>query len=193
MKQKLQSKDLITVGIFTAIYFVLQFVSNMLAVLPHPFVFYPLYLPIFVGIPLMLFIAKIQKPGMFSIMSILLGIILFLFGRSWIPLVLCIVFGIVADLILWSGKYKSMKKSIIAAGVFNLWSIGMVLPVWFLGDSYNAALEASMPEGFVSTILALKQPWVMVLLLVGAFVMGVVGALIGKAVVKKHFVKAGIV
>lgn len=193
MNHKLQSKDLITVGIFTAIYFVLQFISNMLAVLPHLFVFYPFYLPLFVGIPLMLFIAKIKKPGMFSIMGILMGIILFLFGRTWIPLVTCIIFGIITDLILWSGKYKSMKKSIIAAGVFNIWSIGMVLPVWVLGDSYNAGLEENMPEGFVSTILAMREPQYVILIIVGAFLMGVVGAFIGKAVMKKHFAKAGIV
>jgi energy-coupling factor transport system substrate-specific component len=141
----------------------------------------------------MLFIAKIKKPGMFSIMAVLMGIILFLFGRTWIPLMTCIIFGVIADLILRSGKYKSMKKSIVAAGVFNIWSIGMVFPVWFLGDAYNANLQENMPEGFVGTILSMKEPLIIALVIIGAFLMGAAGAFIGKAVMKKHFVKAGIV
>lgn len=193
MSQKMQSKDFITIGIFTAIYFILLFLSNMLAMLPHPFVFYPFYLPIVEGIPLMLFIAKTQKPGMFSILAILTGVLLFLCGRTWIPLITCIVCGIIADIVLASGKYKSVKKAVIAAGVWNIWSIGMVFPVWFLGDAYNSNLQANMPEGFVSTILSYKQPWMIAVLVIGAFVMGIVGALLGKAVMKKHFVKAGIV
>lgn len=37
------------------------------------------------------------------------------------------------------------------------------------------------------------QPWTAPVLIVAAFVCGMLGALLGKVLLKKHFVKAGIV
>ena len=74
---KLKAKDLINVGIYTAIYIVIFFVVGMLNAIP---VLYPLLyvlIPLISGIPFMLFLTKIEKFGMVTIMSVICGVCAF--------------------------------------------------------------------------------------------------------------------
>lgn len=64
---KLQGKDLINVGIFTAIYFVVMMAIAMLGFIP---IFLPLLIvlvPLIGGIVMMLYYSKVQKFGMVSL------------------------------------------------------------------------------------------------------------------------------
>lgn len=68
----LQAKDLINIGIFTAIYFVVFFAGMMLGYIP---IFIPLLgfvCPILCGIPFMLYLTKVKKFGMVSLTGIIL-------------------------------------------------------------------------------------------------------------------------
>ena len=58
-KNKLQAKDLINVGIFTAIYFVLFFAGMMLGYIPIFIPLLGLVCPIICGIPFMLYLTKV--------------------------------------------------------------------------------------------------------------------------------------
>lgn len=61
--KKLKAKDLINVGIYTAIYIVIFFAVGMLNAIP---VLYPLLyilIPLISGIPFMLFLTKVDKFG----------------------------------------------------------------------------------------------------------------------------------
>ena len=73
--KKLTGKDLINVGIYTAMTLVIFFVVGLLTALPvvYPFLF--IIWPIVCGIPMMLYYTKIQKFGMLtlSISSRLIG------------------------------------------------------------------------------------------------------------------------
>ncbi|MDU7165574.1 MptD family putative ECF transporter S component, partial [Finegoldia magna] len=74
MKNRLTAKDLINVGIYTAIYLVIFFVTGMLGAVPilYPTIF--ILIPILTGIPFMLFLTKVEKFGMVSLMGIILGV-----------------------------------------------------------------------------------------------------------------------
>ncbi len=63
-KNKLQAQDLINVGIFTAIYFVLFFAGMMLGYIPIFIPLLGLVCPIICGIPFMLYLTKVKKFGM---------------------------------------------------------------------------------------------------------------------------------
>ena len=72
--KKLQGKDLINVGIFTAIYFVVFMAVAMLGFIP---IFLPLLIaiaPLIAGIVMMLYYSKIQKFGMVSLTGLICGI-----------------------------------------------------------------------------------------------------------------------
>lgn len=106
-KNKLQAKDLINVGIFTAIYFVLFFAGMMLGYIPIFIPLLGLVCPIICGIPFMLYLTKVKKFGMVTLSGIILGLLNMLIGSGVLVLIFGIVFGVAADLIMKSGKYKS--------------------------------------------------------------------------------------
>jgi energy-coupling factor transport system substrate-specific component len=103
-KKRLQGKDLITVGIFTAIYFVLMFMSGMMGYVPIFYAILPLVVPIVCGIPFMLFLTKVKCFGMVTIMGTICGGLMLLTGHTFIPLITGVVFGLLADLIFMAGK-----------------------------------------------------------------------------------------
>ena len=101
MNNKLQGKDLINIGIFTAIYFIVIFAAASIGFIP---IFIPLIsviVPLVGGIPMMLFFSKIKKFGMLTICGVLLGIIMLLTGMGW----WCIPTGLIFGLIAFSRLY----------------------------------------------------------------------------------------
>ena len=121
-EKKLKARDFITIGIFTAILWVVQMVIMYLGFL-SPFIVagYAVLIPIVTGIPMMLYYARIEKFGMLTITSIIVAILLFIFGMGFLGAPICIAAGVVADLIAKSGKYKSWKKplSVAACSIFG--------------------------------------------------------------------------
>jgi energy-coupling factor transport system substrate-specific component len=190
-KKKLQTKDLITVGVFTAIYFVLFFAMGMLGYIPILFALIPLVLPIICGVPFMLFLTKVDKFGMVTIMGSLIGILMVLTGHTYMPLIFGFVFGLLADLIFMIGKYRSKKLSIIGYGVFSMWLLGMLVPFWIMKDAFEKIMLDSMGIEYTRTVLELfdKVAWSFPFL---AFLGGIIGAFFGLKMLSKHFMKAGI-
>ena len=68
--KKLDGKDLINVGVFTAIYFVIIFTVAMLGMIPVFLVLLSVLVPIVGGIIFELFLTKVKKFGMVWIMAI---------------------------------------------------------------------------------------------------------------------------
>ena len=187
----MEAKDLITIGIFTAIYFAIFFACGMLGYIPILYVLLPLILPTLCGIPFMLYLTKVKYFGMVSIMGICLGIFMVLTGHTFVPLISGIICGLAADVILKAGKYQSIRCSIIGYSIFSLWLMGMLLPFWIMRDSYAQMFYKSMGTEYTDTVLALfdKVAWALpVMCIIG----GLMGSFLGLAVLKKHFKKAGI-
>ena len=192
---RLKAKDFITVGIFTAIILVVEFACGMLGYI-HPFIVasYVIMIPLVGAIPMMLFYTKVQKFGMITIMSILIAIIMFVTGMGFLGAPLIIAAGVIADLIAKSGKYKSFKKTVLSFGVFNLWICSNYFPILVTAESYRKDLiDGGFSAEYANNLFAAINVKTIGILVVLCFVFGCIGAVIGKAVVKKHFEKAGIV
>ena len=140
-ENRLQAKDFITIGIFTALLFVVEFACGLLGYI-HPYIVasYVVMIPLVGSIPMMLFYTKIEKFGMLSIMSVLLAIIMFVCGMGYLGAPLIIASGVIADLIAKSGKYKSFKKTVLSYGVFCLWICANYFPVVVTADQYREDL-----------------------------------------------------
>ena len=193
MEKKLQAKDLIRIGIFTAIYFIIFFATGMLGYIPILFILLPVLMPIISGIPFMLFLTKVKKFGMVTIFGTLLGILMFATGHTWVPLATGFVFGLFADLIFKAGQYKSTKNTVVGYGVFSIWAMGAMLPMWLMRESYFNYISNNMGEDYTNAVLAMTPDWMALVVVATAFVAGIIGAFLGKAVLKKHFQRAGIV
>ena len=192
-KNKLQAKDLINVGIFTAIYFVLFFAGMMLGYIPIFIPLLGLVCPIICGIPFMLYLTKVKKFGMVTLSGIIIGLLNMLIGSGVLVLIFGIVFGVAADLIMKSGKYKSWKFTLLGNGVFSLWIMGFVSRMFLTRTEFFDSLVSSYGQEYVDTLMSYTPGWMFPVLFVVTFLGGILGALLGKAVLKKHFEKAGIV
>ena len=187
--KKLKAKDFITIGIFTAILFAVEFALGMLGYI-HPFIVasYVIILPLASGIPMMLFYTKVEKFGMITIVSVLLAIIMFVGGMGYLGAPLIIISGLVADFIAKSGNYKSFKKTVLSFGVFNLWICSNYFPILVTAESYRKDLiDGGFSAEYANNLFAAINVKTIGILVVLCFVFGCIGAVIGKAVVKKHF------
>ncbi|MBP7187318.1 MAG: MptD family putative ECF transporter S component [Ruminococcus sp.] len=188
----MKGKDLINIGIFSAIYFVIVFVVAMLGFIP---VFLPLLaviVPIIGGIPFMLFLTRVKKFGMIWIMSVIMGLLMLLTGMSWPPLVVSVVSGLVADLVYKSGNYKSASKAVLTNGVFSLWLAANYLPLFFAAEKYWSSRQ-NFGQDYIDAVTKLMPTWMCPVMFAAAFICGIIGGLLGRKIMKKHFEKAGIV
>lgn len=192
MSERFEVKDLITVGIFTVIMIVLIFICGMLGYIPILMIGLPVIGALVCGIPYMLFLTRVNKFGMVTLMGLILGIIMFLSGHTWIPIIVFTLCAFVADLILKMGNYSSIKHSIVSHGVFILGVFGNMLPFFILRDYFVESIRASMGTDYVNVILPFLTNQMLIVLIIITFIVGICSAYVGKIVLKKHFEKAGI-
>ena len=111
---RLQGKDLINIGIFTAIYFIVIFAAASIGFIP---IFIPLIsviVPLVGGIPMMLFFSKIKKFGMLTICGLLLGVIMLLTGMGYWCIPTGLIFGLISDFMMKGCGYKNATKSSVS-------------------------------------------------------------------------------
>ena len=189
---KLNGKDLINIGIFSAIYFVIVGAASMVGYIPVLYPMISIIVPLLGGIPFMLFLTKVKKPGMIFIMSVLMGILMILTGMGFYPLLVSLVTGVIAEFIYKSGDYKSSKKAVLTYAVFGIWMWGNFL-LLFINPTGYWATRQDFGQEYIDALTKIMPIWMCPVLLVVTFLFGILGALIGKALMKKHFKKAGIV
>ena len=105
-----------------------------------------------------------------------------------------IIMGIVADCVAKVGKYKSKKWIMLSYILFSYGLFGPVIPMWFMKDAYVANLEArGKDSAYIAELFANINMGTFVLAVVLTLIFAVVGGGFGMKMIKKHFVKAGIV
>lgn len=191
-KKKIGVKELINTGIYTVIYLVLFIVAGMLGFVPIFSFIFPIIVAIMGGIPFVLFLTKAKAFGMITIMGTLLGLIVFAMGQGFYAIITGVICGFIADLINKAGEYKSWKHMIVSFCVFSEWVIGSMLPMWIMKDSFFESTREMQGSAFVEGLEPLITAWGLALIIVLTAVGALAGAYIGKSVLKKHFVRAGI-
>ena len=192
----LKGKDLITIGIFSSIYFVINFAFMLLGGI-HPvlWMLMPGFIAVFAGIPFMLMAAKVQKPGAVFLMGLITALIYFVTGQFTLVILISMASAcVLAEVIRSMAKYDSFKGNSTAYVIFSLGMTGSPLPIWlFKADFLAQITEQGMPADYVSAVEALSSNAMLVVLFVAPIIGGMIGAFIAKGLFKKHFVKAGIV
>lgn len=193
MKNKgLKIKDLVTVGVFAVIYFVVMFCVGMIGIVPILFLVYPAILAILSGVIIMLFMIKVQKPWGLFILGMIPPLVMFAMGATFVLPAISFAVIFTAELIRKSGDYKSFKHNTLAYGVFSTWICGSLMQMLLAKEQY-IELSMMMGEAYVTTLEKLITYPNMILVFLATFISGIFGALLGKAVLKKQFEKAGIV
>ncbi len=68
--------------------------------------------------------------------------------------------------------------------------VGTYIPMYF--EQSRADFAAGFGEEYADKVMSVMPTWSIVLVIAGIFLFALLGGLIGKALLKKHFVKAGI-
>ena len=140
---------------------------------------------------IMLFMAKVQKPWALFILGMISPIIMLLGGHTYVVVLHSLVVMFIAEMIRRAGGFKSLKFYMLAFMVFNTWICGSLMQMLLAREKY---IELSMMMGkeYVDALIELITYPHMALVYAGALIGGLIGAYIGKILLKKHFTKAGI-
>lgn len=190
----LSVKDLVTTGIFTALFFVFTLVGGIFFA-PNPVLTF--YMPIgsalLCGPIYLLMVAKVQKRWSVTILGILMGFIMFAAGMHWAYSLGFILMGIIADLVAGLGQYRSKKVNIISYMLLCLGGTGSYL-VFFAnpGSWAKTMLGNGTEQGYIDTMQETGNTWILTIMIVGTLAAAAVSAFAGYKMLKKQFEKAGI-
>ena len=175
---RLNGKDLLNIGIFTAVYFVLNLlVAAVLGLIPAVSMLVPLVSSFILGIPMMLYFMKIKKFGMVLITYIVYGVLL----------------ALAAELLLRLGKYQKPNLAILAFAIASIGANGNVLSMVLASTEYLEGKAATYGSEYMQLMQSyFSEWWVLPLLALSAFLGGLLGGLLGKSVFKKHFIRSGV-
>ena len=195
--KKLTIPDLITIGVFTALYFVVVTIATFGSALLIPGfsnVLLPAISALLSGCVYMLMVAKVQKFGGITVMGLVMGLFFFASGHFVLSFAANVVCGIAADLIAKIGEYKNKRNILISYIVFSYGLTGPVLPLWFMKDAYVANLEGRGKDAaYIEGVFANINMATFVIAMIAILVCAVIGGLFGERMMKKHFRKAGVV
>lgn len=189
---KLKTKDLIFAGAFGAIYLVMMLAIVMgTGSIPILYLLSPLTVGVIGGTIYMLCVLKIHKFGA----ALILGILFLLISSTsnWLSIATAAAAAVLAELILFLGRYKSRKMYLASFPFFNL---NMAAPFALLQVNKQQFIDLSRAyygEERANALDAMTPGWIWYGLLALAFVGGIIGSIIASRLIKKHFEKAGIV
>ena len=193
-KKSLTIKDLVTTGIFSAIFLVFTMIGGIFFA-PNPVLtFYmPMGAALLCGPVYLLMIAKVQKRWSVTILGIIMGIIWFVTGMHWAFSLGYIGMGIIADLVAGAGHYRNKAVNLLS---YMLMSLGGVYTyVVFFTDPQGWAstmLENGTEQYYIDTMSASAHSWMLAVIIIGTLAIAAFSGWIGGKLLKKQFEKAGI-
>lgn len=194
--KKLTGRDLITIGIFSAIYFVLNLAAMITGFVPVLWLLLPGVAGILTGIPFMLMESKVRKPGAILIMGAIIALLYFVTGQFTVLLLItfavaCILSEVYRAITKYDNNFIHMTISFI---IFCYGMLGSPMAIWVYKDSFLAQIQQNgMSAEYVQSLSGLISTPMFIGLCVSPIIGGFVGAMIAKGLFRKHFKKAGIV
>lgn len=190
----LNAKDLVTIGIFTALLFITMLVGGILFA-PNPVLTF--YMPLgsaLLGGPVMILLtAKVPKRGAIAIAGILCGVVWFATGMHWAMDLGYIAGGIIGDFIAGRGKYKNKLLNMLAFICLSLGATGTYISYFADRNTWcSYMLKGGTSSSYIEAMNAAAKNWMLAIILVGTVIVAGISAWIGNILLKKQFEKAGI-
>ncbi|MFD8012184.1 MptD family putative ECF transporter S component [Streptomyces sp. NPDC058955] len=188
-------RDLINIGIFGALYIVTVGVFTLFEFLGPVMTLVTSAVSIVAaGVPFMLFLTRVKHAGMVTVLAVIVNGFMLLIGSPPIGLVIGVVAAVIAEALLYAGRYRSRKMSVLAYAVFSTWMAGLFAPMLYAREEFlSSPYMEGMGEEYTRQLNDLLSPAVLIGFDVSTLVFGVVGGLLGVRLLDKHFRKAGLV
>lgn len=193
-KKGLTAKDLVTIGIFSALFLVFALVGGIFFA-PNPVLTF--YMPVgsalLCGPIYLLMLAKVKKRWAASILGAILCVVWFVTGMHWAMALGYLVMGVLADVVAGAGRYESRKINSLSYILLSLGGTGSYLVFFANPDGWAKTMLGNGTEAsYIDTMRAAGTGWILVAMLAGTVVAAAVSAFIGCRMLKKQFEKAGI-
>ena len=180
---RLNITDLMNIGIFFVINLVVKVVIAFIGITPITYVMITSVQALILGIPMMLFLAKVHKPGMVFIFLLLSGLASLLLGLGIWPLLLSLVMAVFAELIL-RYKYTSAIHSVIAYAFIAVSPTASYIPLFFTTRRYieSSGMQTKYGASFADGLTSIGQmTWLFLIIVIVTFVCGILGGILGLA------------
>lgn len=193
--ERLNITDLMNIGIFFVINVVAGVVIAFIGITPITYVMITSIQALILGIPMMLFLAKVHKPGMVSIFLLLGGLSSLLLGLGIWPLLLSLIMAVFAELVLRAGNYRNATNSVIAYAFIAVTPTAAYIPLFFTTLNYikSSDMETKYGANFADGLTSIGQmTWLFLIIVIVTFACGILGGILGQRIFTKHFQRAGI-
>lgn len=187
-------KDLITIGVFTAIIYVCNLLGGTIfAITPTLTFYFPIGAAVFAGPVYLLLIAKVPKRGPIMIMGILGCVIGLMTGMHWAMEVSGIIAAVLADFVAGLRNYRNKNVNILSYIVYAFGTTGTYFAYFVNPQAWISSMldNGTTPE-YINTMQAAANESVLVIMIVGTILVAGISGLVGSKLLKKQFVKAGI-
>lgn len=189
----LRPRDLINIGIFSAIYFVVVFAAGMIGFIGPAASMAGFALGILLNGPVVALLqSRVRRFGTMTVFGVIVGLLMVLTGHYWVTVPIAAVLGLIGDLLMASRGFRSRWAALLAYGVFSLWYIGPILPMYTSPAAYHDYLTRSMNAEYADAWMRVFAAPVMAGFLVVAFGVALLGGWIGQRMLARHFERAGI-
>lgn len=194
VKKGMAVKDLVTVGIFSALFLVFAFVGGIFFA-PNPVLTF--YMPVgsalLCGPVYLLMLAKVQKRFAVTGLGAILCIIWFVTGMHWAMALGYLIMGIVADLVAGAGQYKSKKINSLSYILISLGGTASYLVFFANPDGWaKTMLGNGTEQSYIDTMRNTGTVWIMIIMLAGTVLAAAFSAFVGCKMLRRQFEKAGI-
>lgn len=190
----MSGRDLMTIGIFLAIYIVLYFAITMFGFLNPVMMLVTLGLSIVVGaIPFMLFLARVKHAGMVALFAIVLGVLLLVIGFPPLSIGVLVALAVVVELVLAVTGYRSRWAGVLSYTIFSVWNTAPLLPLFYDRQGYFSSPSMSrMGPEYTARLDAFLSTGVLIGFDIAAVVLGLIGGVIALRLLRKSFARAGL-
>lgn len=191
LKKGLTVKDLVTVGIFSALFLVFALVGGIFFA-PNPVLTF--YMPVgsalLCGPVYLLMLAKVQKRWAVTILGALLCIVWFVTGMHWAMSLGYLLMGIIADLTAGAGNYKSKALNSLSYILLSLGGTASYLVLFADPDGWAATMLGNGTEqSYIDTMRSTGTVWILIIMLAGTILAAAASAFIGGKMLKKSLKK----
>ena len=196
-KNNLNISNLISIGVYSAVYFLFVTIatfSSAILIPAYGMICIPAIAALISSLPYYLLGLKVQKFGAITLMGFTMGIFYFVSGHFPLSFIPAFLFSILADGILYLGKYKSKLLFALSYILFCFGNAGPILPLFFSKEAYISNLvERGKDNQYIANLFTQISSTSFVIMIVSTIIFAIIGSVFAHKMMKKHFKKAGII
>lgn len=193
-KKGLTVKDLIIMGVFTALLTVCSMLGGVFfAITPILTFYFSIGAALLPGPVFLLLLAKVPKKGALTIIGAIISILSLVLGMHWAMCFGGLAGAFLADVIAGTKNYRSKKMNIFAYIVYSFGPTGTYFAYFINPVAWaDTMLENGTARDYITAMDQAANWRVLVVMIAGTVLVAWLSGFIGSRLLKKQFEKAGI-